>query len=174
MHPPHVSGHPRNRFCGEAGWRCGRFGAEALFLRNRFACAALPHEGNERQYAGSMTPQQEARHIEVEYCALRRFGELRELAIVPRRSEPAPITNHMHVDAFAVRCAFPDERRTGCRPGGNRVRRKRVHEPAIVRFDRFLTDADAVAAPKLPREAWPAGPPLELEAQPAQPMRRGD
>ena len=65
------------------------------------------------QRAGAMPPQQQPRNVEIERRALRRFDQRRELAVVARSAEPAPVAKHMDVDALAgprIRARAPGPR----------------------------------------------------------------
>ena len=96
---------------------------------------------------------QEPRDIGIERGARRCFDEAAELAVVARGAEPAPIADHMHVDAVAEERLFANRRQSVKRPVRDRVRCERLAESRVVRVGGFGSDARAGATLDLAREA---------------------
>ena len=80
-----------------------------------------------------MVSKQQLGDIDVELRSRRRFEQCAELAVIVRRSQPAPVLQHVDFRALGKRRgAFAKERRSGVRPRGNRESLEREHEPRVV------------------------------------------
>ena len=110
---------------------------------------------------------QKPRDIGVEHRPRRRLDEARELAIVLRRAEPAPVAKNMDVRAFTEQSSLADTGKSWIGPRRDRVGRKRRAQSGVMRFLRLRADACAGAAAHLAREAR-TGAPLESKRIPAQ------
>ena len=114
-----------------------------------------------------MAAYQQLDDVGIEHRRLRRIDQHRKLAIVARRSKPAPVLKEMNVGA-AVMAAFADEP-DSCRwPARYLQRRERIGESLIVRGWRLGADTGAVASTELACKAGAASAALETHSQRAQ------
>jgi hypothetical protein len=110
--------------------------------------------------------KQQLRDVDVEIRTGRRVDDVCEVSFVPRSAKPAPVAQHVDVDAFAARGAFAQRGHAGARPRRDGMRRQRTREALGMLRGRFGADARAGAAFQLTREAR-AGPLLQAKRGPA-------
>ena len=129
------------------------------------ASVTLCVHGHESRGCALVKPQQHARDVDVECAGGGRAGEFVQRTLVARGAHPAPIADHVDVDAFAFGLA---DGRAACeRPRGNREWYQRLTQALVMVGSAFSASRTAATA-QLACEAAAIAP---LESQPGKAQR---